>query len=1153
MPRSSRNKSSKHASRDAREYSDSEDDLEVKERKGRKEEEEGSGSVRVSKYSVLSEKRKLDGKEGRRDGYDGGSGDGENYSSSSSKRRKGRESGDGVSDRWNGGGEYAEEKGDGSWKTRGQGDLKSSRRRDDGIEEMKKSGGRSEKHGKESSRKEGKEKERERDGERERERERDRYKERGRERNKDRERERGSERKGKEGQGEKFMDDEDEKLSSKREIAADSKADLHAWNSDPDDIPEKQNRKRIENPADKYQDETGDTKRKNATPGDDVMKDRRKNEKRRDEKYRDRYRDETERSRQDKYKDDNPVKDRSRSRSREKYSRDDKDHTDVRQKKVKPRHVHQENDFASSYDHRRRDREHERDVDHEHDGYRKRDQVSGRDRDRNVDKERERDHDYDRERERDYEHDQEPDRGHYDERSSKDEDRRGRRTSPDEQDEYGDSKASVGNALNSDLEKVSLNSSRIEAGDGGNGSHSRSANVDISPSNRRRISPTSSSYVDDRYRKTRTEDLKYMDVQMESRVKSNSTEATERSLKHRSLEKHYRTDDGMELTGERPASSKQSPMGLTDGSPSPSLDRRQRRSGAQRSLDVEDAGQRRGASADSRDVSVSEGKSSRDVGVDKPTVEESSQAVSSFSYRQAQGNMNPLPPPFRPGVESPSFTGMMEEDGRPNSNSRYKRTGDPSMGRGHMNSWRGMPNWPSPLPNGLMPFQSGLPHGNFQPIMPHFPSPPLFGFRPPIEINHPGMPFPLADPDRFPGHLRPLGWPNMIDPMGPRLHGWDVNNGILRSESHVFGAEWDHNRHPINAREWESSVDMWKGHNGNFSDLSAANNKDSTQSQSKPEDDFARHGNWKSYNENCHEGSEQKCSETRTVLTPRDKMSTVSAEGPFDRKKVSTKVEAVDNALRISQFYLSKLDISEELAHSEVYKQYVNLRGGKTGLRTDNGLSAHMVLMSDRIGISKASDDSLSSYVLPTTNDSIFQKAWDLYKNQRLEMKDVSMVKVDPLDSILKTRSDDVNKGDAARTRNEEKQRDMGGNEGLQSTLTTDPSEIVGDVKTVKDDTIGESGVESAISNNASPQNVRESEVEKWGESQTVPVSHAASPDSYSAIAVRPMETDTSGKVGSDSIVGSGHDPTEACEVASDESELVNYGRIHLHSPESTH
>ncbi|KAI4325006.1 hypothetical protein MLD38_030442 [Melastoma candidum] len=327
--------------------------------------------------------------------------------------------------------------------------------------------------------------------------------------------------------------------------------------------------------------------------------------------------------------------------------------------------------------------------------------------------------------------------------------------------------------------------------------------------------------------------------------------------------------------------------------------------------------------------------------------------------------MNPLPPPFRPGVESPSFTGMMEEDGRPNSNSRYKRTGDPSMGRGHMNSWRGMPN----------------------------------------------------------------------------------------------------------------------------------------------------------------------CSETRTVLIPRVKMSTDSAEGPFDRKKVSTKVEAVDNALRISQFYLSKLDISEELAHSEVYKQYVNLRGGK----------------------SKASDDSLSSYVLPTTNDSIFQKAWDLYKNQRLEMKDVSMVKVDPLDSILKTRSDDVNKGDAAPTRNEEKQQDMGENEGLQSTLTTDPSEIVGDVKTVKDDTIGESGVESAISNNASPQNVRESEVEKWGESQTVPICHAASPDSDSAIAVRPMETDTSGKVGSDSIVGSGHDPTEAGEVASDEYELVNYGRIHLHSPESTH
>ncbi|KAI4330954.1 hypothetical protein MLD38_029190 [Melastoma candidum] len=1187
MPRSSRNKSIKHASRDARDYSDSEDDLVAKERKGRKEEEEdeGSGGVRITKDSVLSEKRKLDVKESRRDGYDGGSGDAEDYGSSSSKRRKEGGSGDGVSDRWNGGGEYAEEKGDGSRKARESGDSKSSRRRDDGIEEMKKSGGRNEKHGKEPSRKEGKEKEKERDraGERERERdrdrdrdggkerERDRYKERDRERNKDRERERGHERKGKEGQGEKFNDDEDERLSSKREITTDSMADLHARISDPDDILEKRNRKRSENPADKYQDETSDAKRKNAAPVDDVMKDRRKDEKRRDEKYRDRYRDETERNRKDKYKDGNPVKDQSRGRSREKYTRDDKDHTNVRQKKMKPRHVEdQEDEFASSYDHSR-DREQERDGDREHDGYRKCDQVSGRSRDRYTvrDKEKERDCDYDRERERDYEHDQEPDRGHYDERSCKDEDRRGRRISPDERDEYGDSKARGSKALNTDLEKVTLNSSRIEA-DGGNGSHSHSANVDISPSIRRRTSPTPSSYGDDGYRKTRTEDSKYKDMQMESRVKPNSAEAAERSSKYRSSEKHSRTDDGMELTGERSATSKQSPMGLNDGSPSPSLDRRHHRSGARRSLDVEDVGRRSGASADSRDISVSEGKSGRDIGVDKPMVEEYSQADSSFSNRQAQGNMNPLPPPFRPG-ESPTFTGMVEEDSRPNSNSRYKRTGDPSMGRGHMNSWRGMPNWPSPLPNGFMPFQSGLSHGNFQPIMPHFPSPPIFGFRPPIEINQPGMPFPLADPERFPGHMRPLGWPNMIDHSGPRLHGWDVNNGILRSESHIFGAEWDHNRHPINARQWESNVDMWKGHNGNSADLSGANNKDSTRLQFNPEDVFAGQGNWKSDNENGHEGSEQKCSETRPVLTPpRSELSTLSAKVPNDKKKVSTKVEAVDNTLGISQFYLSKLDISEELTHSEVYKQCVDLLDGKKSLTVNNGLSAHIVLTSDRVGRSRASGDSLSSYVLPTTDDSTFQKAWDLYKNQRLEMKDVAMLKIDPLDSILSTRTNDVNKEDAVPTRNEEKQaQDMDGKEWRQSSLASDPGEIVDGMKAAKDNTIVDSGMESVRSNNASPQNVLVSETElaeKWGDSETVPVSHAdrsndspraTSPDYDATIAVRPevnhiiTATDDLGKGGNDSVVSSGHDPTEACEVVWDESELVNCGRIHLHSPES--
>lgn len=178
MPRSSRHKSSKHSSKDARDYSDSEKDSSLKERKVKED-----SSARISKDSGSGEKRKLDLKDSK-DVY--GSGNGEYLEEyTSSKRRKERVD-DGVSDRWNGG---ENDRAEGSKKSKASGDLKSKKRDEGEAEEPKKSSGKSEGKHRESSRKES----REGAGEREREKDRDR--------------------KYKEGKGEKLVDNEEHRGS----------------------------------------------------------------------------------------------------------------------------------------------------------------------------------------------------------------------------------------------------------------------------------------------------------------------------------------------------------------------------------------------------------------------------------------------------------------------------------------------------------------------------------------------------------------------------------------------------------------------------------------------------------------------------------------------------------------------------------------------------------------------------------------------------------------------------------------------------------------------------------------------------------------------------------------------------------------------------
>ena len=452
-------------------------------------------------------------------------------------------------------------------------------------------------------------------------------------------------------------------------------------------------------------------------------------------------------------------------------------------------------------------------------------------------------------------------------------------------------------------------------------------------------------------RRLNPEDLKYRDSMTEQRPKavpskdaSSYSGVLERTPKYRSAEKPTKLDDNLlgELSNEKSASSKASPLGFMEKSPSSSsVDRRYlSRTSARRSLDIEETGWRGSASIDNRDFCSSDDRLNRDLPSEKPLGDESSPGDSTFYNRTNQSNSSLLPSQtaFRAGVDSP-FIGSLEDDSRVNSSARYRRSGDPSMGRGHNSAWRGLPNWTSPLPNGYLPFPHGPPHAGFQGMMPQFP-PALYGVRPSLELNHPGIPFPLPDADRFSGPLRPLGWQNMMDGSGPsHLHGWDGSNGVFRDEPHLYGAaEWDQNRHPINSRGRESSVDTWKGQNGDAKrDLLSPSHKD----EASADDGLAVQVGQMSNNEdNRRHGILGKFSETRSGATSYAEESTPKV---IHEKKLDLSKSTKDDVSCLSRYYLSKLDISVELARPELYDQCISLLDIDQSATTDEETTVHIM------------------------------------------------------------------------------------------------------------------------------------------------------------------------------------------------------------------
>ncbi|GAB4826231.1 hypothetical protein Ancab_009096 [Ancistrocladus abbreviatus] len=976
MPRTSRHKSSKHSSRESRDYSDSEKDSNLKDRNLKEE----SVSIRASKEMTSGEKRNMDSKTiDSPDLVDSGSA--EHVSLSKKRKEKAQD------DRWTAGVDEEREvpKTEGNMKdSKGSGEPKSkSSRREEklvvGVDPEEGGGKRSgskgeQKHHRSSDRKDKSEKEvgseRERKG-------------------KDVSRSErlvdidggiaimGNERSRKAGFG-------DENLA--KNVSGFSVRDELRKPEDERELERRVRRKRDSSgDGDKHHDTAREIDDRRVASRDDAAKSGRS----KDEVHKDKCMEDVDkdgRHQEEKQRDGRHVRDYTTSRSDDKYLRNEKRDWDTQEKKSRP--------VEYDTDRSRHDHDYERDGrDNDLDREQERDRERGHDRGRDLDRDREREHDHDHdhryrrererghfrdrdlvyERSRDWEHDDHDYSSHVGGRSSRyKEDRRRRRSLDDYDDYYNDKSRSAKREGDAERERA----------------RKAHPHPDAIMSSSRRVSPSSKTHITiDKFRDAVPEDAKYGDSVEEL---ASISETRGRSSKYQPIDKRAKFDDNHvgDSSAEKSPGAKASPMGVMERSPSStSIDRKYvNRTGRRPSLDVDEAERRSSGSNDVRDGSVNEDRQTRDFSSKKSLGEEVFQAESMSYHRSGQRNVSshvPGPPSFRNGADSPSFMGSMGEEGRAHSTSRYRRSVDPNIGRVHGNPWKAVPNWHSPLPNGFMPFPPvphGPPHGGFPGLIPQYPSPPIFGVRPSLEMNHPGIPY-MSDPDRFPNHVRPLGWQNMVDGSGPsHFHGWDSNNDVLRDDSSIYGMGHQSNgqARDTNLDAWKQSSDINSGeHSGSWKD---GPSKDGHIMKASTDEACAMQDAQGSYCDNDY--SEDQGAKTSYESSPAKEALIFPNKVTAEKTREASPEDDAAHSLRV---YLSKLDISIELLPPVLYSQCKSLAVEEQSEDMYDLITQPAPFEEYDSTVLEVSGPITGITLLPAAVDSAFQRAVDLYRTQGMK------------------------------------------------------------------------------------------------------------------------------------------------------------------------
>lgn len=268
----------------------------------------------------------------------------------------------------------------------------------------------------------------------------------------------------------------------------------------------------------------------------------------------------------------------------------------------------------------------------------------------------------------------------------------------------------------------------------------------------------------------------------------------------------------------------------------------------------------------------------------------------------------------RHGMDNPASgsDGDKFQAGERKSNNRHRRTVDPNYGRGHVNSMKGVLNcWPSPVPNGFVPFHNGPPPGGFYPVPQPFSVPPMYGVRPPMDLNQHCSPFHMNESsDGFPGHSRPFGlWNRADDPFPPNLQGWDGNNNIFSDGSYMqCRSDWEPKNHLLNNPGSDINIDSLKELNEN-----ATGNFHTSEKEMENVSDFQSSG-------------EQTKSVFTEVNGSKDIQNKKNTKGILF-KILQEPSKLSDSNIGLTSIILSNLDISIDLAGPELYKQWAKKVG----------------------------------------------------------------------------------------------------------------------------------------------------------------------------------------------------------------------------------
>ncbi|CAI9771798.1 unnamed protein product [Fraxinus pennsylvanica] len=591
----------------------------------------------------------------------------------------------------------------------------------------------------------------------------------------------------------------------------------------------------------------------------------------------------------------------------------------------------------------------------------------------------------------------------------------GRRKTKDRGD-YDDIRSRSAKNQGLESEKKSASSARMDLVTDRGRSISRNADVELTSNHSRRYSsPSSNSHVTrDPYR--------LPNYAYEERVRYSGTSSRDyygaaggalRATSSRSMEKPGLKEDGQlgELSAERRLKSdiRSSPLQLADKSPSSSTDWRHfTRSDVRQSFDFEESAQR-SALPDAKGYSCKEGRGSRELVMDMLPGEEHSQAgadnLSVSSPFMRNGHLSdsfksiPPSPLFKTGLDSPLILGSAEDDSRSKSNNHNRRISNPNLGRIQGNALRGVPNWPSPLVNGFVPFPHGPP---FHSAMQQFPGPPIFGVRSSMELNHPS-PYNMPGADMFSGPGRPMGWRNPgDDSFPPPLYGWDSSSAVYGEESQIYGRpDWDHSRSLPSSQGWEARGDFWQGPY-----------KTARMDMSSPdkENDFPQIADEALVGQSIQQAQSKltphdKHSESTGISQSRDGLENNASEAPCNNPEETNdiaKISRKDDAF-LCRFYFSKLDISDDLTESELFNKCTGFLDIDQNILSDVK-DSELFYMEEAVEATAASSNKINNVSLfSATNDSVYQKAMSLYKRQKEDFGAMNEELIAKIESIPKS------------------------------------------------------------------------------------------------------------------------------------------------------